>query len=163
MGDVLVGSQLSFEATADESGTPLGDALSKWAEAVSAEPGDARLRLRYATSLLNERRYKEAAEQYLETVKLDPNQAEAWSGLGFTLFQAENYSGALKAIENAAKLAQPKPAQIYLRAIIQDRLQLYEEAKVSYEAFLAAKPAMEDEEWKSRQRLRVIDLVLSKR
>ena len=88
-------------------------ALSKWAEAVTAEPGDARLRLRYATSLLNERRYKEAAEQYLETVKLDPNQAEAWSGLGFTLFQAENYSGALKATENAAKLAEPKPAQVY--------------------------------------------------
>ncbi len=150
-------------AQAYASGEDREKALTKWAEAAAAEPGDARLRLRYATSLLNARRYEEAAAEYLATVKLDPNQAEAWSGLGFTLFQAENYPGALKAIENAAKLGEPKPAQIYLRAIIEDRLQLYEQAKVSYETFLAAKPAMEDEEWKSRQRLRVIDLVLSKR
>ncbi len=150
-------------AQAYAAGKERDKALEKWAEAVRSEPGDADLRLRYATSLLNALQYKEAAQQYLETVKLDPKQAEAWSGLGFTLFQVENYPGALKAVENAAKLADPKPAEIYLRAIIQDHMQMYEEAKASYEMFLAANPSMEDEEWKARQRLHVIDLVLSKR
>ena len=64
---------------------------------------------------------------------------------------------------NAEKLEPLKPASVYLRAITEDRLQLYKEAQVSYQAFLAMAPGLEDEEFKSRQRLRVIELVLSKR
>lgn len=138
-------------------------ARKKWAEAVEANPNESELRLRYAASLIQALEYETAADQYLAAVQLEPENAIAWAGLAFTLYRVKNYEGSLKALANSEKLEPLKPASVYLRAIIQDRLQLYREAKVSYEAFLATAPGMEDEEWKSRQRLRVIELVLSKR
>lgn len=145
----------------------LGDnaekALAKWAEAVESEPDVAALRLRYAAALLGALKYELAGEQYFAAAKLDPNHAEIWKGLAFTLYQGENYAGTLKALDNVAKLEELNPANLYLRAITQDRLRLWEEAQASYQQFLAGSAGMEDEEFKARQRLRAIERVLSKK
>jgi tetratricopeptide (TPR) repeat protein len=138
-------------------------ARQKLAEAVAASPNEPELRLLYGASLIQALDYEGAHAQYLAAAQQAPDSPKAWTGLGFALYQVENYGGCLKALANAEKLEPLRPASIYLRAITEDRLQLHKEAQVSYEAFLAAAPGMEDEEWKSRQRLRVIELVLSKR
>lgn len=138
-------------------------ARQKLAEAVAANPNEPELRLRYGASLIQTLDYESAHAEYLAAAQLVPDNPRAWTGLAFTLYQLKNYETCLKALENAQKLEPLKPASIYLRAITQDRLQLYNEAQLSYQAFLAAAPGLEDEEWKSRQRLRVIELVLSKR
>ena len=54
------------------------------------------------------------------------------------------------------------PAAVYLRAITQDKIQMYKEALASYEEFLTMTSGMADEEWKSRQRIKVIHRVLHK-
>jgi tetratricopeptide (TPR) repeat protein len=138
-------------------------ARQRLAEAVTASPNEPELRLRYGASLIQALDYENAHAQYLAAAQQAPDNPKAWTGLAFTLYQLKNYEGCLKALANAAKLEPLKPASIYLRAITEDRLQLYKEAQASYQAFLATAPGLEDEEFKSRQRLRVIELVLSKR
>ncbi len=132
-------------------------------EAVSADPESAALRVRYANGLLAMRRFEQAAKQYLAAVERKPDTIDAWNGLAFTMFQLENYPAALKALEQSEKLGSHKPASAYLKALAQDKLQLYAEAKTSYEKFLAMAPDMEDETWKAGERIKVIDKVLAKR
>ena len=45
---------------------------------------------------------------------------------------------------------------------MEDKLQMYEEAKVSYEKFLDMTPGMADEKWKSKERVKVITKILKK-
>jgi tetratricopeptide (TPR) repeat protein len=144
---------------ADDANT----ARQRLAEAVAASPDEPELHLRYGAALIQALDYESAHAEYLAAAQLAPDNPRAWTGLAFTLYQLKNYDSCLKALANAGKLEPLKPASIYLRAITEDRLQLYKEAQVSYQAFLAAAPGLKDEEWKSRQRLRVIELVLSKR
>jgi tetratricopeptide (TPR) repeat protein len=132
------------------------------AEAVTGEPSNAALRLRYANALLQSSAFEQAAHHYLAVVKLDPDRAEAWNGVAFSLNRLENYPGALRALAEAARRAPVKPAAVYLRAITQDKIQMYKEALASYEEFLTMTSGMADEEWKSRQRIKVIHRVLRK-
>jgi superkiller protein 3 len=138
-------------------------ARTKWGEAVAANPNEAELRVRYAGSLVKAFEYETAGEQYIAAVKLDDQNPTAWAGLAFALHQAKNYEASLQALINANGLKPLNPASLYLRAITEDRLQLHLEAKASYESFLASGSGMEDEEWKSQQRLRAIERVLERR
>ena len=137
-------------------------AMNALGRALEAEPEDADLRIRYATVLLNREQFENAGGHYLQAAKLDPERADAWNGLAFCLYKVENYPGALNALQEAAKRAEPMPGNLFLRAVVEDKLQLFEEAKVSYEAFLAAKPDLPDETWKAENRLKTIEKILSK-
>ena len=95
-------------------------------------------------------------------VEQDGTLPEAWSGLAFSLYKVDNFGGALKALQQSSQIAPPKPAQVYLRAIIEDKQQMYKEAQASYQNFLAMNAGMSDEEWKSKERLKVIEKVLRK-
>ena len=148
-------------AHAYDSANNADAARAKWGEAVEANPSEPALRLRYAASLIMALEYEAAGEQYLTAVKLDDQNPTAWAGLGFALHQVKNYEACLQALANSDALEPLNPASVYLRALAQGRLRLYPDAKASYEAFLGAGAGMEDEEWKSRQRLRIIELVLS--
>ena len=139
-------------------------AMEALGRALQAEPSDADLRVRYATVLLKREQFESAGGHYLEAAKLAPDRADAWNGLAFCLYKVENYPGALNALEEAAKRAEPMPGNLFLRAIVEDKLFLFEEAKVSYEAFLATDPGSElpDETWKAEQRLKTVEKILSK-
>lgn len=141
----------------------LDKAMTEWREAVALAPSDYDLRMRYANALLAGRFFADASRNYLAATEVDASRTEAWNGLAFSLYKAENYIGAHKALQESASRAQPVPASVYLRALIEDTLKMYKEAKVSYEAFLAAKSGMEDEEWKAEQRLKLIRRVLRNR
>ena len=138
-------------------------ALHLWRQAASASPSNAELRLRYANGLLHAQQFEDAARNYLVALEQDATLPEAWGGLAFSLYKVENFAGALKALEQSSQIAPPKPAQVYLRAIIEDKLQMYKEAQASYQNFLAMNAGMSDEEWKSKERLKVIEKVLRKR
>ena len=138
-------------------------ALHLWRQAASASPSNGELRLRYATSLLHAEQFEDAARNYLAAVEQDATLSDAWSGLAFSLYKVENFGGALKALEQSSQIAPPKPAQVYFQAIIEDKLQMYKEAQASYQNFLTMNAGMSDEEWKSKERLKVIEKVLRKR
>jgi tetratricopeptide (TPR) repeat protein len=138
-------------------------ALPAWKEAVAADPESSSLRLRYANALLYSESFAEAGQQYLEALKADANLVEAWNGLAFCLYRADNYPGALKALLESAARGSEKPGNVYLRAIVEDKLQMHKEAMASYERFLGMTPGMADEEWKAKERIKVLTKILKKR
>ncbi len=156
-------ANLAALAQAYEMSDQREDAIKTWRNAIELDPLDAGLHLRYATSLLRGMHYADAGKSYFKAVELDPDNGEAWTGLAFALYQVENFPATLRALTEAANRADEKPGSVYLRAITQDKLQLYEEAQASYMEFLALKAPMEDEVWKSEQRLIVIEKVLAKK
>jgi len=138
------------------------EALPLLRNALQADPSNNELLIRYANVLLHAGETEKAAQHYHAALKQNPDSADAWNGLAFSLYKLENFPGTLKALEQASAKGPLKPAAIYLRAITEDKIQLYKEALASYEQFLAANPGMADEEWKSRQRIKVINRVLEK-
>ena len=119
--------------------------------------------MRLATALLKANRCVEAGPHFVAVTRLDPARAPAWNGLALCLYKVDNFPAALDALIESSKHEEPQPGNLFLRAVVEDKLQLFEEAKASYEAFLAARPDMEDEVWKAEQRLKVVDKILEKR
>ena len=138
-------------------------ALVLWSEAARADPSNVEVRMRLAGELLQAMRFEEAGGVYLAVTKTHPENAAAWNGLAFCWYKVDNFPQALEALNESAKLQSPPAGNLYLRAIVEDKMMLFEEAQASYEAFLALKPPMEDEVWKTEQRLKVIEKILSKR
>ena len=132
--------------------------------AVAADPSNYDVRMMYGRALRDEKRYPQAAQQFYESVKLRQDSREAWNELAGMLFLMERYTQSLAAFDRALKLGENTPANHYFRAIILDRLREYGPALESYEKFLAMSQGKNpDEEFKARQRARIIRKELSKR
>ena len=131
--------------------------------AAKSAPDDAKARLRYANALLQQQDYELASREYVASLEVDPGASDAWNGLAFAMYRLGNFPAALRALKEAEKLGPPLAASVYLRALCQDSLQLYEEAQDSYRAFLALGTDMQEETWKATQRLKTIAKVLEKR
>ena len=138
-------------------------ALPAWRAAVGADPESPALRVRYGNALLAAQLFDDAARNYYAALEKDPSLTDGWNGLAFSLYKLENYPGALKALGELRQRGEEKPPAIFLAAIAQDKLQMYTEAKESYERFLAAGTGLEDEEFQARQRIKVIDKILQKK
>ena len=138
-------------------------ALPLWKAALDLEPSNPDLNFRYANGLLHAAEAEQAAQHYHAAVKAKPDFGEAWNGLAFALYKLENLPGSLKALEQAQAAGAAKPAAVYLRAIIEDKLQMHVEAKADYEKFLSMQSGLEDEEFKARQRIKVINKVLERK
>ena len=137
-------------------------ALLAWQAATVLDPASPELRLRYADSLFRAKRYKDAADEFLTALEHNADLAGAWNGLAFSSYQLNNFQGALRALNESRKRGQEKPAALYLRAIVEDNLEMRSEALASYEAFLASNSGLEDEEWKSEQRIKTLQKILRK-
>ncbi len=141
----------------------IAKALPHLREAAAAKNADPSLRLRYANLLLHNEQFSDAARNYLALLERKPDLVDAWNGLAFAMYKNEDLPGALSALMRSAKAGPSKPAQIYLRAIVEDKLELRKEALASYRRFLEMKPGLEEEEWKARERAKVIQRALSRR
>lgn len=142
----------------------LDKALPLLAESAAAEPGNYDIRMIYGRALRDGKQYPAAAQQFYEAVKLKQDSRQAWNELAGMLYLMERYQQSLAALDQAYKLGENTPANHYFRAIILDRMKQYEPARESYQQFLAMSQGKNpDEEFKARQRLRVIEKELSKR
>ena len=137
-------------------------ALRALQAATVLDPASPELRLRYADSLVRAKRYQDAADEFLAALEHNADAVGAWNGLAFASYQLNNFKGALRALNESRKLGGEKPATLYLRAIVEDNLEMRSEALASYEAFLAANSGLEDEEWKSEQRIKALRKILRK-
>lgn len=132
--------------------------------AVGQEPNDIELRLQLARVLRQQRKYPPAADQFFHVAQAKPDRADAWGELAGVLVLMERYPQALTALDRVKALNAEKPGHYYLRAIVLDKHQMYEPALASYEQFLATSEGkFPDEEFKARQRARIIKKELSKR
>lgn len=134
-------------------------------QAVAAEPDQLDLRLYYGRALRDQRNFQAAAREFYKATQLKSDSREAWNELAGMLILLENYQQALAALDRAQALGgEENPAYWYFRAIILDRNHQYKLALPNYEKFLSlSQNKHPDEEFKARQRLKVIHKILNKR
>jgi tetratricopeptide (TPR) repeat protein len=139
-------------------------AVAQLALAVEAEPSNLQLRMTYGRALRDSKRYLDAAKQFYRATQLKPDSKEAWNEFAAMLILTENYPQALAALDKAAALGGETAAHSYFRAMIYDKNRMYKEALASYEKFLSMSQNQHpDEEFKARQRIKVIKKELSRR
>jgi tetratricopeptide (TPR) repeat protein len=151
-------------ATAYQMNKEPQKALVQLEQASASEPGSYDLHMRYGRALRDQHQFIPAANQFAASAKLKPDSKEAWNELAGVLTLAEQYQQALAALDRVRALGQEIPGDYYLRAIILDKLHDYKPALESYRQFLATSGGKNpDEEFKARQRSRIIERILSKR
>jgi tetratricopeptide (TPR) repeat protein len=139
-------------------------ALPLLEQAVAALPADFDLRMTYARTLRDRKKFAAAAKQFYEAAKLKPAEPKPWTELGDMLYMTGDFPQALSAFEQAAKAGDASPGNWFLRAIILDKLRQLKPAKAAYEQFLAVSQGKNpDQEFQARQRVRILDREISKR
>lgn len=139
-------------------------ALAQLEKASAADSGSYDLHMMYGRSLRDERQFPAAAREFLQAAKIKPDTKDVWNELAGVLYLMENYPQALAALDRVKALGQEIPGDFYLRAITLDKLKQYEPALASYQQFLMASNGKNpDEEFKARQRVRIIRKELSRR
>jgi tetratricopeptide (TPR) repeat protein len=133
-------------------------------ELLRAQPNDYELHMLHGRMLRDEHKFPDAAQEFFRSAQLKPDAAEAWSELANMLVSAENYPAALGALDRLAALHAEKPGHLYLRAIVLDKIRQLKPALESYQRFLAVSDGKSpNEEFKARQRVRIIQWELNKR
>ena len=151
-------AQAYVESKQLEKASPLA------AQVAAAEPRDVQVRLFYARLLRDQRKYADAAQQFLAAAQLEPGSAKTWSELAAVLVIAEQYPQAVAALDRVRALGGETSGHYYFRAISLDHMHQLKEALESYNKFLASSEGKSpDEEFKARQRIRIIQQELGKR
>jgi len=151
-------------ATAYRMNQEPANSLEQLGKAVAAEPASYDLRMAYGRALRDQRQFMPAANQFAAAAQQKPDTKEVWNELAGVLTMAEQYPQALAALDRVHALGQEIPGDYYLRAIILDKLHQLKPALDAYQKFLASSGGKNpDEEFKARQRSRIIETMLNKR
>ena len=133
-------------------------------EAIAADPKNAELYIASAGLHRDQKNFKTAAEQFWHATELKPESKDAWSGLATMLLSLENYPQSIAAFDKLEGLGDASPGLYFLRALAFDKTKSYKPAQANYQKFLAVSGnKFPDEEFKARQRLRVIEKELARR
>jgi tetratricopeptide (TPR) repeat protein len=133
-------------------------------QSVAAEPGNYSLHMMYGRGLRDAKKYDPAAQQFFLATKLNPDSREAWNELAGMLYMLEKFPESLAALDHAHQLGDDTPANYYFHAITYDKLRALKPALDYYREFLARSGGkFPDEEWKARQRAKLLDRELNKR
>jgi len=133
-------------------------------QSVAAEPRDYSLRMFYGRTLRDQRSYVPASQQFFAAAQLKPDSVEAWSELTGVLMLADKYPEALSALDRIRALKAETSAHHFFRAIILDKFHQVKPAIESYKQYLATSNGKNpDEDFKARQRLRILEQELHKK
>lgn len=133
-------------------------------EAIAADPKNPELYIASAGLHRDQKNFKVAAEQFWRATQLKPESKEAWSGMATMLLSLENYTQSVAAFDKLESLGDASPGLYFLRALAFDKTHNYKPAQANYQKFLALSGnKFPDEEFKARQRLRVIEKELARR
>ena len=137
--------------------------------ALQSEPENLELRLTYGRILrdqgkVDRKKYFAAAQEFLRAAQTVPDSLEAWRELAGMLVLTENYQQAINALDRIKQLGEETAGQAYFRALCYDHLKLLKPAMESYDKFLEmSQNKNPDEEFKARQRARILKRELSKK
>ncbi len=121
---------------------------------VAAHPNDAELHDSLGQSLLRQKKFAEAQQEFLLAVKLKPEFGSAYGNLAFAAGENGNYPLAVKALDARAKLLPEIPITYFLRASAYDHLRDIKKATANYHLFLqAANGKYPEQEWQAKHRL----------
>jgi len=130
---------------------------------LSADPNDFDIRMLHARIIRDQRKFPEAATEFLRATQMRPDSPQAWSELANVEVMAEDFPAALNALDRVAALHAEKPGHVFLRAIVLDKIKDRKPALENYERFLTlSNGQFPDEEFKARQRARILKRELNK-
>jgi len=133
-------------------------------QAVAGEPQNFDLRLTYGRALRDLRQFSNAAREFFFSAKIKPESVRSLERAGRCPDSDRELSAGAGALDRVRALGGEKAAHLYFRAIILDRSKQYKPALEAYRQFLATSQNQSpDEEFKARQRVRIIQKELSKR
>ena len=109
-------------------------------------------------SLMRERKFAEAQQEFLTVLKLKPDFGEAYGDLAFAASENQNYPLAIKALDVRSKFLPEIPLTYFLRASAYDHLKDFKKAAESYHLFLkTANGKYPEQEWQAKHRLIAIE------
>jgi Tfp pilus assembly protein PilF len=125
---------------------------------VAAHPNEAELHRRLGQAELRQKKYADAQQEFLNTVKLKPDFAEAYGDLAFAASENNNYPLVIRALDARVKLLPEVPITYFLRASAYDHLHDPKKAAENYHLFLnTANGKYPDQEWQAKHRLIAIE------
>lgn len=132
--------------------------------ALATDPRNYELRMMAGRALRDQKQYANAVNQFLQAAVLKGDSVEVWGEIAASAELSENFPQALAALDKVKALGGETPAHFYLRAIMLDKLKQLQPALDFYRQFLAAAQGKyPDEEFKARQRARILQRELSKK
>ncbi|HTB10713.1 MAG TPA: tetratricopeptide repeat protein [Bryobacteraceae bacterium] len=139
-------------------------AVAVTAQLVAAEPQAYDVRMFAGKLLLNVHKLVPAAAQFSAATQIKPDSIEAWKELSALLVINQDYQGGIAALDRLRALGVETSGQWFFRALSYDHLHQMKEALAAYNKFLETSQGKNpDEEFKARQRARIIQHELDKR
>jgi tetratricopeptide (TPR) repeat protein len=139
-------------------------ALMMTSQMVAAEPKAFDVRMFAGKMLLDLHKLPEAEGQFASAARLEPDSVEAWKELSAVLVINQKYAEGIAALDRLRSLGVNTPGQMFFRALSYDHLHQLKEAIAAYKEFLASSDGKNpDEEFKARQRARILQHELDKR
>jgi len=121
---------------------------------IATQPNDATLHHHLGQTLLREKKFTEAQQEFLIAVKLKPDLGEAYGDLAFAASENKDYALTLKALDARAKYLPEIAITYFLRASAYDHLRDVKKASANYHLFLeSANGKYPDQEWQAKHRL----------
>ncbi|MBZ5653986.1 MAG: tetratricopeptide repeat protein [Acidobacteriia bacterium] len=126
---------------------------------ITAHPNDPELHRGLGQALLRQKKFPEAQQELLATVRLKRDWTDAYVDLAFAASENKNYELTVRALNGRAQLNTDMPVVcFFLRASAYDHLGDYKQAAVDYHLFLdSANGKYPDQEWQARHRLIAIE------
>jgi Flp pilus assembly protein TadD len=129
-------------------------AVTAYRALMAAHPHDADLHRALGESLLREKKFGDAQQEFLLAVKLKPDMGEAYGDLAFAASENKDYGLTLKALDTRVKYLPEIPVTYFLRASAYDHLREVKKAAANYHLFLnTANGKYPDYEWQAKHRL----------
>jgi Flp pilus assembly protein TadD len=144
-------------AVLDDAGDAAGsDKL--YVSLLMASPEDPKLLVAHGQNLIRLLKYAEAFAAFDKATRLDPANADGWSGLAFAASRTNQPAITIHALTMRSKLLPELPSTYFLWATAYDTLHEKAQAATYYHHFLdAAAGKYPDQEWQARQRLMVLE------
>jgi Flp pilus assembly protein TadD len=144
-------------AVLDDAGDTAGsDKL--YVSLLMASPEDPKLLVAHGENLIRLLKYAEAFAAFDKATRLDPANADGWSGLAFAASRTNQPAITIHALTMRSKLLPELPSTYFLWATAYDTLHEKAQAAAYYHHFLnAAAGKYPDQEWQARQRLMVLE------
>jgi tetratricopeptide (TPR) repeat protein len=139
-------------------------ALALASQLVAAEPQAYDVRMFAGRMLLTLSKPGPAAAQFAAATKIQPESIAAWKELSAVMVINQNYAEGIAALDRLRALGVETSGQFFFRAISYDHLHMRKEALGAYNKFLETSQGKSpDEEFKARQRVRILQHELDKR
>jgi Flp pilus assembly protein TadD len=129
---------------------------------VAAQPNDQELHRAMGKSLLLQKKFPEAQQEFLVALRLKRDSPDVYLDLAFAANENKNYELTVRALNGRSMLnaanAELPPIYYFIRATAYDHLHDYKPAALDYHHFLdVGKGKFPDQEWQATHRLIAIE------